>query len=511
MKKNFEVVASIDIGSNYLRIVIAQINICGRIDVLDELVKTTNIGKDTFSKGRIAVSTIRETCEILKGFAILMKEYKIKNYKAVATSGIREAENREYIIEQIRLASGIRVKIINNAEERFYIYKDLRNNDTSEGSIVLKESIIVNITSGSIEVSTYENEKLKFTEYIKLGPLRLGEVLGDLETKTISFPKIMEEFIESKMYLLKSKIKEMTIKNFIGLGGELNTILKLCRSNDKDFIKSEEIVRLYDDIYSKSNEQIVEYYKIPIKKAELLLPFVLILNYFLKITNAEGIYTPKATLRYGILDDILDDLFSNERKNKSLDDIINSVWYIALKYGVDKKHGKQVEKISLSIFDQTKKLHKLGDRERLYLQVASILHDSGNYVSFSDHEIHSYNIIITQSIMGLSDSEIMLIANIVKYHTNELPNYNYGSYKKLNDEDKITVSKLTAILKIAESLDISHKQKITDINIVNSQDKLLLKIYSLKDTLLEKWNFMDSKEFFQEVMGIQLELKSTEK
>lgn len=142
--------------------------------------------------------------------------------------------------------------------------------------------------------------------------------------------------------------------------------------------------------------------------------------------------------------------------------------------------------MALSIFDQTKKLHKLGDRERLYLQVASMLHDSGNYVSFNDHEIHSYNIIITQNIMGLSDGEIILIANIARYHTNELPNYNYGSYQRLSNKDKITVSKLTAISKIAESLDISHKQKITDINIVNSQDKLLLKIYSPKDNLLEQ-------------------------
>jgi len=508
MKKIFEVVASIDIGSNYLRLIIAQINIDGSINVLEELVKTTNIGKDTFSKGRIAVSTIRETCETLKGFTILMKEYKVKNYKAVATSGIREAENREYIIEQIRLASGMRVKIINSAEERFYIYKDLRNYYTSEGSRVLKESIIVNITSGGIEVSTYEKGKLMFTEYLKLGPSRLREVLGDLETKIISFPSIMEEFLESKMYLLKSKIKEMNIKNFIGLGGELNTILQLCKGKEKDFIRREDIVRFYNDICNKTNEQIVDAYKIPIKKAELLLPSIIILNYFLKITNTKGIYAPKASLRYGILCDISDDLFHKERKNESLDDIINSVWYIALKYGVDEKHGKQIEKIALSIFDQTKKLHKLGDRERLYLQVASILHDSGNYVSFSDHEIHSYNIIITQSIMGLSDSEVILIANIVRYHINELPNYNYGSYQRLSNEDKITVSKLTAILKIAESLDISHKQKIADINIVNSQDKLLLKIYSQKDNLLEQWSFMNSREFFQEVMGIELEIKA---
>jgi exopolyphosphatase/guanosine-5'-triphosphate,3'-diphosphate pyrophosphatase len=507
MKKKFEVIASIEIGSNYLRIIIAQINIDGSIHVLEELVKATNIGKDTFSKGRIAVSTIRETCESLKGFALLMREYKVNSYIAVATSGIREAENREYIIEQIRLASGVKVKIINSAEERFYIYKDLKNHDASEGSVVLKESIIVNITSGGIEVSTYEKGKLKFTEYIKLGPLRIREVLGDLEDKTISFPKIMEEFIEGKIYLLKSKIKEINIKNFIGLGGELNTILQLCTNIEEDFIKGEDIVRLYNDVYNKCTEQIAEVYKIPMKKAELLLPNILILNYFLKVTDVKGIYIPKATLRYGILYSILDDLFNKERKNEAIDDIINSVWYIAMKYGVDKKHGKQVGKIALSIFDQTKKLHKLGDRGRLYLQVASILHDSGNYVGFNDHEIHSYNIIITQSIMGLSDSEIMLIANIARYHANELPNYNYGSYKRLSDEEKITVSKLSAILKIAESLDISHKQKITDINVINSQDKLLLKICSTRDNLLEKWSFINNKEFFQEVMGIELELK----
>lgn len=507
MKSSFEIVASIDIGSNYLRIIIAQINLDGSINVLEDLVKATNIGKDTFSKGRIAVSTIRETCEVLKGFAMLMKEYNVKTYKAVATSGIREAENREYIIEQIKIISGIKMEIINSAEERFFIYKDLRNHDTSEGSILLKESIIVNITSGRVEVSTYEKGKLKFTEYIKLGPLRLREILGHLERKTISFPKIMEEFIESKMNLLKPKIDEMNIKNFIGLGGELNTILQLCKGKEENFIKIEDIKKFYKNIYDMSNEQIVDTYKVPIKKAELLLPSILILNYFLKITGAKGIYVPKANLRYGVLYDISDDLFHKERKNESLDDIINSVWYIALKYGVDKKHGKQIEKISLSIFDQTRKLHKLSNRERLYLQVASILHDVGNYVNFSEHEMHSYNIIITQNIMGFSDREMILIANIARYHTNELPNYNYGSYNKLSTEDKIIVSKLSSILKIAESLDISHKQKITDINTLYFENKLLFKVCSKKDKLLEQWSFINNKEFFQEVMGIELEIK----
>ncbi|MDA8442839.1 MAG: HD domain-containing protein [Peptococcaceae bacterium] len=506
-KKRLEVVAAINVGSDFLKMSIAQLNKEGTLNILEDVSLANNIGKDTYTSGRISPRTIKETCEGLKGFAALMQDYQVKTYKAIATSGLHEADNRDYIIEQIRLVSKIDVEIINNVQERFYIYKALRNYLAESDNIDLNDSIIVNITPGGVEVSMYSDQGLKFTEHLKLGPLRLREQLITLEAKTISFPKLMEEYIESKIYLLKPKIKKIQINKFIGLGGDLTTILEICKITDAAFISQERLAELYRQVREMNTNQMVEAFNITSGKAKLLLPSILILHSFLKTTKGQGIYAPKINIRQGILYGLLENHAKVTKPLQVENDVISSIWYIAEKYGVDKKHASFVEKMSLSLFDKSWKYHKLGNRDRLYLQVAAILHDSGNYVSFSEHGSHSSNIIRTQSIMGFSDQELELIATIAKYHTTRIPTYADRSYNVLSHHEKVLVSKLSAILKIAESMDISHMQKISDFEVVITEDILQLELISNKDIVLEKWDIMNNVEFFQEVMGIKIELK----
>jgi exopolyphosphatase/guanosine-5'-triphosphate,3'-diphosphate pyrophosphatase len=506
-KTKNEVAAAVIVGSDFLRMNIAQLNTDGTLLILEDTSLPNNIGKDTFTTGRISPKTIKETCAGLKGFAKLMKDYGVKIYRAVATSGLREADNRDYIIEQIRLVAGLDVEIINNVQERFLIYKALRHYLNDVDNIDLTDSIIVILTSGSVEVSMYAADGLKFTEYLKMGPLRLREILATLEKKTISFPKVMEEYIESKIYLLKPKLAKIPIKKFIGLGGDLSTILEICSLQNQSYISRENLEELYMKVREMNTDQMADMFQISSAKAEILLPTVLIFHSFLSRTKAAGIYAPMITNRLGILYGLIDKLYEIPRKTYAENDIISSVWYMAEKYGVDKKHAAYVEKMSLLLFSKTWKYHRLGDQEKLYLQVAAILHDSGNYVSLSGHGGHSSNIIRTQSIMGFSDKELELISNIAKYHTTQIPTYSDRGYNILSHHEKILVSKLSAILKIAESMDISHMQKIHDFEVLVSDDTLQLNLLSNQDILLEKWDIMNNVEFFQEVMGIKIRLK----
>lgn len=511
IKKHMETIAAIDVGSNYLRMIIAQINANGEFDVLEDLRKNTSIGKDSFSYGRIDVETIQKTCEVLKDFSQLMRDYQIKHYRAVCTSGIREAENRDYILDQIKLKTGIDVEIINNAEERFLIYKALRDNLQDIDKIREEGTLIVNVGSGGMEITVYCGGKLQFTEYIKLGSLRLREILSDLERITEDFPKLMEEFIGSKLNLLEKRILKLNIKNFIALGGELSTIsslnLKSKTFKETSFIKSIVLEKLYSKVSRMNTEQIVKEYEITEKQAEGLLPSVIIFNRLFKVTKAEGIYTPRVSLRHGILSNIVDELFDAPGKLEAIEDIISSVWYIGKKYEIDEIHSRHVEDLALSIFDQTKKIHKLNEKERLYLKVTAVLHDVGKYISLNEHELHSYNVIISQDILGFSNDDLRLMANIARYHTGEIPKYSHENYKVLTHDEKIVVSKLAAILKLAEAMDISHKQKIKKLEIVHSGEELNFKIDGTDDILLEKWNFDQNTKFFEEIMGVKPKIK----
>lgn len=505
-KKDFHIVASINIGANYLHMIIAEINSDKKFNILEDLTKPSNIGRDTYSSKRISIETIQQTCNDLKGFAMLMKDYRIKTYKAVSTSGIREAENREYIVEQIRLSSGIKVDIINTAEESLLNSKALRSHMPKSGFLTADSSLVVNVTSGGMEISMFKKGSLDYTEYMKLGSLRLSEILSDLETMTMDFPKIMEEFIESKIHILKPRIQSFNAVSFIGIGGELDVIAKLCgrESHNTTFIERDQLFKLYEKMKSMSSNQIIQTYGINRKEAKLILPSVILFKCFISLTKAPGIYAPMLSLCHGLLSNMAENLYDENSDN---DEIINYAWYIADKYCIDKTHLAYIEKISLQIFDATMRLHKLDSKERLYLRVAAILHNVGKFVNFSEPDMQTYDIILNQKVMGFSKEKLVLIANIARYHGQAIPSHKDENYLTLSEKEKITVSKLVAILKLAESIDISHKQKISHIEINLSQDKLLFKIKSTEDTLLEEWDFIHNALFFHEVMGIKPEFK----
>jgi len=506
----YKTIAAIDIGSNKISMAIAEISPDGNVRFIEDVKIPSSIGKDTFNEGRISAETIYETCDTLKKFSQLMKDYGIVEHVAVATSGMREAENSEYIIEQIRIKTSIKVKIINNAQERFFSYMALRSSIKEKKSLRNKPVLVINISSGGVEVSAQRNGKLIFTEYLKLGSLRLRETLADLESMTIDYPAIMEEFIESKLYLLKPLVNSMKIKHFIGLGGELNTIIKIIEeeiSTDEEinYIKLDTLGNLYKKIRRMSSNQIMDMYDISKNEAEILLPSVILFNTFIKMTKAEGILAPVASHRHGVIYDIADKM-SNGSSYVN-DDAIISVWKIARKYGVDKKHASFVAKMALSIFDQTMEINQLSNKDRLYLQVAAILHDAGNYVGFTNHEQHSYNIINMQSLLGFSDEELNIIANIAYYHASKLPSRQHSNYVSLSDQNKIRVSKLAAILKFAESMDSSHTQKINKLEMIYDNNVLTICIYAIKDIILEKWFIEENLEFYEEVTGVRLEIR----
>lgn len=504
IRKDFETIAAVDVGSNAISLIIAQVNKDSTVIPLEDLYQPTHIGKDTFATGRIQVSSIYDLCDTLELFAKLMKQYRVKNYRAVSTSGIREAENREYVLEQIRVKSGLEVEVINSAQTRFWMYKAIRNLITNSGKNVKANTLVTDIGAGGVEMSFYHHGRLRFTEYIKVGSLRLREILANLERKNLDFPMLMEEFIESRTDYLKPILSKININNFIGLGGELKTIIDICNTIEpivNNYIKKDTIKLLYHKVYKLTAKQIVDEFSIQKNHAEILLPTVMLIYSFLKMSKTEGIYAPPGNLRYGLLMDMVDEIIDAAGKREALQDIINSVWYIADKYKVDREHAEYIEKLSLTIFDQTYKIHRLGEKERVYLQIAAILHDTGKYINLNNHDIQSYHIIRSQNIMGFSDNELELVANIARYHSHDIPISTDENYYLLENQDKIIVSKLTAILRIAEALDISHKRKIKELEISICDKEIKFNVWATADILLEDWNFSGNITFFEEVMG----------
>ena len=499
-------VAVIDVGSSFLRMLIGQIDAKGRIIVIDDLVKSTNIGRDTFSIGRVTADSIYETCDTIKGFAALMKDYHVRNYRAVATSGLRDAANKEYVLDQILNRTGIDVQIINTAQERYYTFKALVVTCKNLPEMQQEGLLLVNMGSGGLGITLYNSGKMKLREYFKIGSLRLWESLSEMEKTTPDFPKLMEEFLESQIYSVHERILKEDPKHFVCLGGQLSQICALCHSEGgnhsaPDVISRHALAIIVKKIEKMTIEQITSAFGLSRNDIETILPSIIILHKMLQMSGAELIYAPTAALRQGILVDIGDKIMKSEKQKFFNEDILNSVWYLGEKFGIDKKHCRKVFDISLAIFDAAKKMHGMGENERLLLMICAIMHDVGRFVNVNQHDIQGYSLMKSTEIMGFSNYEIELMANIVMYHSSTHPSPTDVNYAVLSEDDKILVSKLAAILKLAEALDTTHKQRIRTVEVEKNGRELLIKVQTDDNILLEEWNFKSAAVFFEEVMG----------
>lgn len=170
----------------------------------------------------------------------------------------------------------------------------------------------------------------------------------------------------------------------------------------------------------------------------------------------------------------------------------------------NKKRSETLEKIALNIFDHMKKIHGLGKRERLLLSLATILHDCGKYISMSNLGECSYNIILSTEIIGLSHAEREIVANVVKYNHQQ-----FGYYEEISESlalDKssyMIIAKLTAILRVANALDRSHKQKFKDIQVALKGNTLLIAVNTDEDITLEQGLIGGRADFFEEVYSVR--------
>ncbi|MFZ5966694.1 MAG: HD domain-containing protein [Bacillota bacterium] len=509
------IIAGIDIGSHALRMKIVEVDKNGEIKTLEQLRHSVALGRDTYATERVSFEAVDETCEILKGFKRLMNGYHIKNYRAAATSAIREAQNRDYIVDQIKLKTGFDIDVLSNAEERFLTYKAIRENLKNHQQIRKEGGMVIDIGAGSIEASVYRQGSLVISQNIRVGSLRIREVLSDIEERTLNFAKILEEYIESNTDRLKVLETVETVDHFIGLGGEIQTINQLCSHDNEEegysFIHKKDFLRLYDKIIGKSTQAIVEEYGIAYERADVLLPSMIIFKKFMDMTNAKGIHAPMVSLKDGIVADLIDREFPTKRKEDFYGDILSSTRFLAKRYLYDQRHADDVEEKSLVIFDGLKKLHGLGDRERLLLQLSAILHDIGKFINFNEHYIHSYQIIMASEILGISQEEMEIIANISRYHSKVTPRQSHENFSRLSEKNKVVTAKLIAIIRLADALDRSHRQKIKDIQLQIEEKDVIIKIDTDEDVLLEQWTFETKSEFFQEVFGYTPILKTKRK
>lgn len=500
--------AAIDVGSTDVSMKIFEITAKKGFKQLDFVSTIMELGSDTYADGYISQESIEKLCDILIHFSNKMKEYGTTDYRAYATSAVREAKNNVMVLDLIKLRTGFEVKILSNSEHRFLMYKGLAVKSTNFESIVEKNTAIVDIGAGSIQISLMNNQSLTATQNISIGALRIRDRLKSFRFDTTHLERVMEEFIENEIDTFKNYyLGDKEIKNVIAIGDEIANLIQLVPElGIKDHLDENQLNEIFRKLLSKSETDIALEYKIPYERATLLLPAAMIYGIFLRHAKADLIWTPDIDLCDGIIVDELEKTKKISFQRRFSDDIRSSVYQIAKRYRCNKEHNMNVSKIACRIFDKIKKIHGLKEKEKLQLEIAATLHDCGKFINMNHVALNSYIIIMSTEIMGISHKEREEIANIVRYNSIPLPDYK-EIYSEIGNADYMTIAKLVAILKVANAMDRSHKQKASAYNMVVKEKQLVITIDTLYDLALERGLFDDKADFFLQVYGIKPVLK----
>jgi exopolyphosphatase/guanosine-5'-triphosphate,3'-diphosphate pyrophosphatase len=455
---------------------------------------------------------VNDLCRILIDFKRIMQEFGVAEYRACGTSVFRELKNSIIVVEQIYRRTGIRLEVLSNAEQHFLGYKSIAAIENGFKKMIQKGTAILDVGGGSLQVSLFDKDALVTTQSLKMGSLRIRDRLKELEKENPHYDQLVEEFIRNDMTGFKRLyLKDREIQNVILMGDFLTDTIFREKMQD-NIITKEQFMERYENTIYKPVYVLAEEMDIDPEYAALIVPTMVVCKNFIDIFNAEALWVPGVSLLDGIGYDYAEKNHYIKSVHNFENDILVASRNIAKRYSSGKNHIQGTTDIALTIFDSIKKVHGMGQRERLLLQIAVQLHDCGKYISMGDVAECSYRIIMATEIIGLSTEERQIIASAVRYNTTEFVYYrDFDTETGVDKNRYLLIAKLTAILRLANAMDRSHYQKVKSLKAVFKDRELQLVIDSDRDISLELGLLKDKVAFFEEVFGIRLVIRRKRK
>ena len=507
-----EVFAAIDVGSYEMALKIFELSDKRGVKELDHVRHRMDLGSETYATGKIGSRHVEEMIRILTEFRQIMKTYGATHYKAYGTSAIRETRDIVVLQELIRQRTHIQIDVLSNSEQRFLDYKSIALKNEQFQEVIKRPTAIIDIGGGSIQISLFEKDALIATQNLKTGVLRLHAIMQTVHATRNRYFELISELVGSQLAVFsKMYLKDRKIENLIIIDDYVSPVVRKLKSDTEmeGFITSTEYKGILERASDANAASVAKKLDMPEENIPLLYVSGILIKCIVDLTKAENIWAPGVTLCDGIAYEYAEKKNFIKAPHDFEHDIISCAQNISKRYMGSKSRRETLWKIASEIFDNTKKIHGLSKRERLLLQVATMLHDCGKYISMINLGDCSFNIIMSTEIIGLSHKERTIVANVVRYNHELFDHYGEGSQylEGLSFEEYLVVAKLTAILRVANSLDRTHKQKFKDVKVTVKDRELIINIDTRDDITLEKGLFTNRAQFFEEVFGIKPVIK----
>lgn len=496
-----------DVGSNALRLAIAEFTGPDKYEILDRVRMPVRLGESVFKTQRIDAATMEAALDAFRAFRRKMEQHGVVVHRAVATSATREAKNRAAFLERVRSETGLDLELIQGTEEARLVALGVK----SRLSLSKGLSMILDVGGGSSEIALVGHGEIMVVESHDVGGVRLLERVGKGSPEKLL--RHIQATLRSSRFPILDFFKRRRLNRLIGTGGNIETLALLTSSNGRARGNGSErpvakitipgLRRMLQQLSKLTAAERAEKFNLRPDRADVIVPAGAIFEYVAARVRAREIWVPFVGLVDGVLIDVARAAGAEGRKQLEISQTKNAAIAILHKYDPEPRHAQRVSVLAVSLFDQLKTLHGMGKRDRLLLELAALLHEVGNFIGPNGHHRHSLYIIAQTPILGLTDEELMVVANVARYHRKAPPDLSHEFYRDLSESDRERVRILAAILRVADALDHDHRQQVTAVSAKQRGSDLRLKVKTRGDVTLDEWSVGDKGDLFQGEFGLK--------
>ena len=508
--------AAIDIGTNSLHMIVVRVRADLSFEVIDREKEMVRLGAGGLDGRAITPEAMHAALLVLSKFRRLADSHGVDEIIAVATSATREAENGSEFLKKIVEETGIRARVISGTEEARLIHQAAAYGVGLTSDV----AIVIDIGGGSVEITRGAGQHMEAGRSFKLGVIRLTERFIKSDPLVPRDERKLNRFINAEVGKFLDQIAKQGFDRVVGTSGTIQSIGAVAAAERGSSqgslrnrrISAKQLRRARKQLVSRDLQERLKVPGLEPRRADLAVAGAILIDAIVRRLGAPDLTLCDLSLREGL---VLDYIARHRKEIAQADrypDVRRrSVIELGERCNYWPEHAAQVAKLATMLFDQTRSVHGLTDREREWLEFAALLHDIGVHISYERHHKHSYYLIKNGDLRGFEPEEVEIIGLVARYHRQAAPKRRHEDYGDFKHKRRKTIRILAAMLRLAESLDRSHSQPVSGLELHDRGDDGLLQLRASGDAELELWAATRHAAEFERVLGkpLRVEMSAT--
>ena len=499
--------AAIDIGSNSIRMLAAEIDSPQSMRVLAADRQVVRLGKTVFREGRLAASEIELACQVLGRMVEQYRKLDIVGMRAVGTAALRDASNRDEFLARAGAIVGRPVEVISGLEEARLIHLGVQSLWPHPKQRVL----LMDVGGGSAELILSEAGRIAEAFSKPLGALRLTEVFLKSDPPSEHELARMRKYIQERIAGPVARFGAARVDRMIATSATaaaavcaVNRVRRARRDRaDRLQATAPQLRQLLREVSSRGSVERAKITGIGPKRAEIIVAGVAVLNEVIQELKLNRLYYSVAGVREGIIADLSHRKVGMEQARLSGDER-RVVRELGRRYGVAAPHVRKVAELAGALFEGLRSLHRLPLAKGRLLEAAAYLYNIGHFVNESRHHRHSMYLVANSDLPGFQDRERMVIANLCRYHRKSMPQVSHEAFQALDPEDRNAVVLMAPLLRLAVALDQSQEQRVARVETSLHDNTVEVRLFSDRDVDIEQWQAEQTAGVFREAYGLSL-------